>query len=213
MTLFGIKKIVVQGCCGHLPHCLTCSRYFTFFLRFSCQVYKNLWVKLVTAQTPRNLVTPRCFFQVLFLKPWQPFFQTFLPLTPPRHVLQALHLKVAPMLGHSSLFSSHLLIGFSCSSNSSSTYKPLSTQLVLVEFMQKACSSFTSRSHPWNKLLALFFSSLFLVVRLFLQPVVPFLHCVRPFGVKPCFQTISSQQLTDPPTNCFARPFCLLLFF
>ena len=70
-----------------------------------------------------------------------------------------------------------------------------------LHFAIKTCSTFGTLDHTTNQLLVLELLLLLLILLLHLmQLIVTSLHCLLPFWVEPHFFTLSSRQLTDPPT-------------
>ena len=84
MTLFGIRKNkVVQACCGHLPHCSTCSKNSTFPLSNPTE----LGMKAITSHSRLCLATHRCPLQLPFQWSRQILLKTHQLLISPRLVL------------------------------------------------------------------------------------------------------------------------------
>ena len=119
-TFLGIKiNIVVQACCGHLPHCSLFQKKNNLTSRFDCQVQRNFGVSSIIRhpQLPSNTSLPPPFSSSFGL--CRTFLQTSQLIIPARLVLQILHLR-EPTLSSSP----HLFRSSASHSNSSNTYTP-----------------------------------------------------------------------------------------
>ena len=201
-NVFGTKKnIVVQACCGHLPHCSTFSKNFTISLLVSFDTSsRNFRVKPVTAHARSGLILLSALYKFPCINLGSPssrlLSSSFLHSLSSKSCTSVSHCQC---FGRSFLFSSHLFMVFASLSTSSNTWTPplLAESLCL---WNKPGPLFRTGSHSTDRLLVFFF----------LSPVLIFSSCPAAsctiaalcphiLGEATLF-AISSQQFPDPPT-------------